>query len=212
MDIARPVREGAQTATAALLRLAGVSLVAAAALFMFVIMLGASMAPEYDMNTAAISDLGVFEETALLFNVTLVIVGVLIIVGGLLLQRVHAKAWITALFVVAGIGAVGAGIFPLDSGGPHGLFALVAFLAFNLQAIAVATLVRGPMRVLSVLAGAVGLVFVVLMAIGDGGNSAAFGAIGHGGTERMIVYPVMVWMLAFGGYLLAPRDGRAGAL
>jgi hypothetical protein len=30
-----------------------------------------------------------------------------------------------------------------------------------------------------------------------------FGAIGHGGAERLIVYPVMLWMMAFGGYLMA---------
>jgi uncharacterized RDD family membrane protein YckC len=62
------------------------------------------------------------------------------------------------------------------------------------------------MRALAVIAGAVGLVFVVLMAIGDAGNTAAFGPIGHGGTERMIVYPVMLWLVAFGGYLLGGSD------
>lgn len=31
-------------------------------------------------------------------------------------------------------------------------------------------------------------------------------AIGHGGTERMIVYPAMVWLLALGGYLMADRS------
>jgi len=40
-----------------------------------------------------------------------------------------------------------------------------------------------------------------------------FGPIGHGGTERMIAYPAMLWLLAFGGYLMAPadrdRDGSA---
>ena len=35
---------------------------------------------------------------------------------------------------------------------------------------------------------------------------AAFGPIGHGGTERMIVYPAMLWMLAFGGHLMAQDD------
>jgi len=37
----------------------------------------------------------------------------------------------------------------------------------------------------------------------DGGNPAAFGPIGHGGTERMLIYPAMLWMLTFGGYLMA---------
>jgi hypothetical protein len=42
--------------------------------------------------------------------------------------------------------------------------------------------------------------------LGDSGNAAAFGPIGHGGTERMIVYPVMLWMLAFGGFLMGERE------
>jgi hypothetical protein len=65
------------------------------------------------------------------------------------------------------------------------------------------------MRAVSVLAGLVGLAFVVVMVIGDAGNTAIFGPIGHGGAERMIVYPAMLWMMAFGGYLMAdPPLGR----
>jgi hypothetical membrane protein len=188
------------------LRVAGVALFVAAAQFMTVIMLGASVAPGYDMHGAAISDLGVIDETAPLFAMSLVCVGALNALAGALLYRSHRNRWLMGLFLLAAIGAIGAALFPLDSGGPHGLFALVAFVAFNLEALAVATVVRGPMRALSVLAGVIGLVFVVLMAIGDAGDAAAFGAIGHGGTERMIVYPVMLWMLAFGGYLMALRD------
>ena len=38
-------------------------------------------------------------------------------------------------------------------------------------------------------------------------NAGVFGPIGHGGAERMIVYPSMLWMMAFGGYLMAaPSD------
>jgi hypothetical protein len=35
------------------------------------------------------------------------------------------------------------------------------------------------------------------------GFATVFGAIGHGGTERMIAYPALLWMMAFGGYLMA---------
>ena len=48
-----------------------------------------------------------------------------------------------------------------------------------------------------------------LMVIGDAGDGAVFGPIGHGGTERMIAYPAMLWLLAFGGYLIARQDRRA---
>ncbi len=187
-------------------RFAGVALFVLAAEFMTAIMLAASMAPGYDIGGGDISDLGVIAETAVLFNASLVAVGLLNLVAGYLLFRSSGSRWILALFGLAGIAAAGAGLVPLDRGDLHGLFALGAFLFFNLEAIACASIVRGPMRAISVLAGVVGLAFVVLMIIGDAATAAAFGPIGHGATERMIVYPPMLWMLAFGGYLMAERQ------
>jgi hypothetical protein len=65
------------------------------------------------------------------------------------------------------------------------------------------------MRWVSMFAGLAGFAYVVVMIIGDAGNPAVFGAIGHGGAERMIVYPAMLWMLAFGGYLMGSREADA---
>ena len=198
---------GRLTATApaaiARMRLTGVLLFTLAAQFMTVIMLGASIAPGYDVNGGAISDLGVIGETALLFNVSLVVVGVLNVAAGLLLYRASGRRTILAVFGVAGLGAFGAGLVSLDVSGLHGIFALAAFLFFNIEAILIGAVVSGPMRAVSWIAGLLGIGFVVLMVIGDAGNPGVFGAIGHGGAERMIVYPVMLWLMAFGGYLMA---------
>jgi hypothetical membrane protein len=188
------------------LRSAGVLLFVLTATFLLGTMLAASIAPAYDFHGAAISDLGVIGETALLFNGLLVAIGILNIVGGFLLYRWHGRAWLLALYVLAGGGAVGAGVFPLSTGGPHSVFALIAFLCFNLEGLGTAALTAGPLRSIGLLAGAVGLVYAVLMVIGDAGNPAVFGPIGHGGSERMIAYPVMLWLLAYSGYLM----GRAG--
>ena len=207
MDIPHPASVTRSTALGGA-RPIGVLLFALAAQFMTAIMLGASMAPGYDVASGAISDLGVAPETRLLFNASVIVAGGLNLAAGVLLYLRHRRASLLAVFTLAGIGAVGAGVFPLDSGGPHGLFALVAFIAFNLEAMLAASIVEGPMRVVSLAAGAIGLVFVVLMGIGDAGTAAAFGPIGHGGTERMIVYPPMLWLLAFGGYLMGQRDVR----
>jgi hypothetical membrane protein len=187
-------------------RVAGVLFFVLAAGFLTVVMLAASMAPGYDLPGGAISDLGAISETALLFNVTLVGVGVLNLVGGYLFYRAHGRPWILALFGLAGLGAIGAGLVPLGTRDLHGLFALVAFLYFNLEAIACAAVVTGPMRWVSILGGLVGLVYVVIMVIGDSGNPGVFGPIGHGGAERMIVYPAMLWMVALGGYLMGAPD------
>ena len=191
------------------LRAPGVVFFVLAAEFMTVIMLAASMAPGYEVTGGAISDLGVISETALLFNLSLLAVGALNILGGYLFYRIHGHLWILGVYMLAGLGAIGAGLVPLDKGDLHSVFALVAFILFNVEAIASASIVDGPMRVLSFLAGIVGVLFVVIMVIGDGGNPAVFGPIGHGGAERMIVYPAMLWLMAFGGYLMAGPGGLA---
>lgn len=185
---------------------AGLLLVLLGASFLTATMLAASIAPGYDFNAAAISDLGVIGETAVLFNALLVAVGALNIGAGILLYRVHRRIWILAIYVLAGIGAAGAGLVPLDTSELHSLFALFGFVFFNVEALATAAVLRGPMRALSLVAGLIGLIYVVVMIIGDAGNPAVFGAIGHGGSERMIVYPTMLWTLAVGGYLLARSD------
>jgi hypothetical membrane protein len=181
---------------------AGLLLIALGASFLTVTMLAASIAPAYDFNAAAISDLGVIDETAAVFNVLLVGVGAINIGAGVLLYRWHHRTWILAMYLLGGIGAAGAGLVPLDTSDFHSLFALFGFVFFNLEAIATGSVVRGPMRPVSFAAGLMGLIYVVVMVIGDAGNAAIFGAIGHGGSERMIVYPAMLWTLAMGGYLI----------
>ena len=189
------------------LRIAGGLFFLLAAQFMVVIMLAASLVPGYDFNAAAISDLGVFSESALLFNGSLVFVGLATLAGGYLFFRWHRAVWLLSFFVLAGLGAILAGVFTLESApGLHGIGALAAFLFFNLMAIGTATRLAGPIRALSVLLGLIGLAFVVIMAIGDAGNTAVFGPIGHGGAERMIVYPPKLWLLAVGGYLMGTRS------
>jgi hypothetical membrane protein len=178
--------------------------------FITVTMLAASIAPRYDFNAAAISDLGTIPETALLFNGLLIVIGLFNIAAGSFLHRAYGSPWIVALFALAGLGSLGAGVVPLSAGDAHSLFALLAFLFFNLEAIAAARVVRGPLHWPGVVAGVIGLAYLGVMVIGDAGNPAVFGAIGHGGSERMIAYPVMLWMVAVGGYLLAQPDPGVG--
>jgi hypothetical membrane protein len=197
------VRTQRGVAAASRLRLAGILFFILGAAFFIVTMLAASIAPAYDFQGGAISDLGVIDETAAMFNTLLVAMGVLNVVGGYLFYRIHAKPWLLGLYVIAGLGTVGAGIFPLDTGGLHAVFALAAFVVYNLEALGTAAVVAGPMRTLGFVAGAAGLVYTVVMVIGDSGNPAVFGPYGHGGSERMIAYPVMLWLVALGGHLMA---------
>ena len=177
---------------------------------MTVIMLGASMAPGYDVQGGAISELGVVGETALLFNGALLAVGLLNIVGGYLLFRSHGHVWVFAVFLLAGLGAIGAGLVPFNTSDLHGIFALVAFVFFNIEALAAATFSADRCAGSPSSPAWWVLHSWSLMVIGDGGNPGVFGPIGHGAEERMIVYPSMLWMMAFGGYLMAARSGDEG--
>jgi len=200
------------TATATGRQTAGALAFLTGATFLIGTMLAASIAPGYDFHGAALSDLGVIDETAVLFNAILIGIGVLDLSAGILLYRAVRRPGVLAAFVMGGLGAVGAGSFPLDTGGAHTLFALAAFVGFNLEALACAPLTTGPMRMISLLAGLVGLGYVLVMIVGDAGNGAVFGPIGHGGSERMIAYPVMAWLMAFGGYLMgSPTDDTRAA-
>ena len=186
---------------------AGLALVVGAAQFMTLMMLGEAIAPGYSMHDDAISDLGTIDETRALFNSSLFAIGLLNVVGGYFLFRVHKDRILFLVFAIGGIGAMGAGLIPLDSTvGIHGLFALLAFLFINLEAILCARRVRNPLRLLSVAAGVVGLSFLVVMMLVDAEVVDPSNSIGHGGVERMIAYPALLWMLVYGGHLIDRPD------
>jgi hypothetical membrane protein len=187
-------------------QLAGLLLFVLSAGFMIVIMLAASIAPGYDYSGGAISDLGRIDQTALLFNAGLLLVGLLNIGGGYAFYRSHRQGWLLALYLLAGAGAIGAGAIPLGTSDLHSVFALLAFVFFNAEAVGTGYVLHGPMRLISWLAGGAGMAYVIIMVIGDSGYPGIFGSIGHGGAERMIVYPVMLWMTALGGYLMRRED------
>jgi len=183
---------------------AGYLLALAAGQFLLAMMLGEAIAPGYSMHDMAISDLGTIAETKLLFNASLILIGFLNVMAGYALYRDDGNEKVFAVFAIGGLGAIGAGVFPLDSPtGLHGLFALFAFLFMNIEAIVASRNAPRPLAVASALAGLIGFVFVIVMIFIDAGSIDVSGSIGHGGAERLIAYPALLWMVMFGGYLVA---------
>jgi hypothetical protein len=81
------------------------------------------------------------------------------------------------------------------------LVALIAFVFAPLTAIAVFRVTSGPFRFMSLGVGLLSLVALVAGELGD--NSFFVKSIGIGGTERWQVFPIILWLAFFGGYLLA---------
>lgn len=186
--------------------LAGVLFLFGSVEFILAMLVGEASLPTYSVSTNAISDLGV-GPTAPLFNGSVILLGLLVLGGAYFYHRTHRKLWITVPFLAAGIGPIGVGLFPENTGAPHAVFAFVSFAFGGLVALLIATQVAPPFRYASLLLGVTGLAALVLFAAGQ------FAGLGFGGMERMIVYPVLLWEAAFGGYLMSTTEtpGTASA-
>jgi hypothetical protein len=96
---------------------------------------------------------------------------------------------------------MGAGLIPLDS--PIGIHGLFAFVFLNVEAMVAGRLAKFPLNRISLLLGLLGIIFVPIMIMVGSGSLDVSGSIGHGGAERMIAFPCLLWMLIFGGYLIS---------
>ncbi len=175
------------------LTLAPALLLFGAAQFLLLLVAAEALYPGYSVATNAISDLGV-GETAIIFNTSIILFGAASFAAAYLL-RMRLGRLLPVCMALAGIGAVCVGLFPETLGLPHSLSALTAFLFGGIAAIVSSRQVRMPIAPLFLLLGAVTLTALVLE-IAD----LTLG-LGHGGMERMIAYPIIIWEIAFAGYL-----------
>lgn len=191
---------------------AGIALFLGVVQFGLFVIVAESVSPAYSVSTNYISDLGkAFPNSAPIFNSSIIVLGLLVLVSAYFIQRAFNWKPGTAMIALAGIGQIGVGSFP--EGSPymlHSLFSLVTFLFIGLAAILMARWQRAPLSYFSIVLGAITLVSMLLYIPDSGGYWGGALEIGPGGLERMIVYPVLFWGVAFSGYLLA-SESKASA-
>ena len=166
--------------------------------------------PGYNVSTNYISDLGaycpavgpctVYQPTSDIFTTSVIVLGILVLAGAYFIQKSFAWRPATSLIALTGIGALGVGFFPETAGNIHVLFSFIAFLFAGLSAVITFWLQKPPLSYLSVILGAITLVAVFLF----GGD--IYLGLGAGGMERIIVYPALLWVIAFGGHLMGLED------
>jgi hypothetical membrane protein len=188
--------------------LAGLLFLFGSAQFFIAMLICEGSLPTYSVSTQAISDFGV-GPTAALFNTSVILLGLLTLAAAYFYHRTHKILWISIPLFLAGIGPIGAGLFPENLPENirflHAVFAFTSFFFGALVAALVSTRLRPPFRYVSILLGIVGLVALVLFAAGQ------YAGLGLGGMERMIAYPVLLWEVAFGGYLMSTSDAPPAA-
>jgi hypothetical membrane protein len=160
-----------------------------------------------------ISDLGAtrpphslsYQPSAAIFDVTMLVAGAMILVAAWLVHRAFRRRAVTVSLACYGLGVFGVGLFPGDTA-PHPYVALFVFLAAGVAALLARGVLAAPLRQISVVLGAITLAstFVGVFLL-DWGPVVE---LGKGGVERWIAYPAVLWLTAFGGYLMGSRPGE----
>lgn len=190
-------------------KVAGTLFLIAATQFVIGMFVSEALYPGYSISENYISDLGV-GPSALIFNSSVFLLGLLIIIGAYFLQRAFRFELLTLMLVLTGIGAIGVGTLTEHFGVLHFFVSGVAFLFGGLSAIFSVLcsrvhkfpLVKMPFSALSIM---LGLITLVALGLFEGRMDLGLGV---GGMERMIAYPVLIWGAGFGGYLIAFPEER----
>jgi len=148
--------------------------------------------------TRMVSDLGV-GSTALFFNSAMMGFSLLILATACLLNKAGMNRGFVVLLVLTGIGALGVGVFPDTLAVPHAISAITVFVCGSICALAACRCFSGLWSLVSPALGIIALTAMILL----GAN--VYCGLSAGGMERMIVYPLILWALGTGAYLMAPE-------
>lgn len=183
----------------AVLRSPGLWLIVGALEILFLIHLSEFLYPGYSVSENYISDLGVGPmPSSALFAVAVILFGLSALVAAALFRQRNKKSMIWLFLTLSGVGAIGVGVFNVDSISiVHRGSALLAFLFGNLAALYSYKMVRPPSSYIFAMLGLIGLLALALF------GAEIYLGLGVGGMERMILYPAMFWAIGFGAYLLA---------
>jgi hypothetical membrane protein len=187
--------------------LAGAFMFAGTVQFLIGMLLAELLYPGYSISGNYISDLGAtcrdtcvtIQPSAFIFNTSAMILGILILLSSYCIWHEFKNYLVTIFIGLSGSGAFCVGLFPETAGIIHVIVSFIAFLFAALSAISASILMKRPFTYFSIFLGILGLVALVLFGL------QIYVGLGPGGMERMIAYPVLLWAIGFGGYLMASR-------
>ena len=213
------------------LQLAGTLMLIAGIQFVLGVHIAESTYPGYSVNQNLISDLGatvrftesgvttiIQQPASLIFTIIVFIVGAFATISAYLIFRATKAKRFVMFMGLFGIAMVGIAAFSEVFTLIHGVFSLIAFFSFALAAIFSFKFHKRPMNYISVILGVIPLIAIVLLELSQLGQIlpemglSASGLpsfntpIGSGGMERMIAYPMMLWLVMFGASLIAAPE------
>jgi len=133
--------------------------------------------------------------SAAVFNLTMIVTGIMVLASGFLLVKVYKKLLATIPLMMFGAGITGVGLCPGNVVPWHGIFAIVIFLTGGIGAITSFKIVKGPLRYVLICFGIIALILLFFA-------KKFIPLLGVGGAERWLFYPEVFWITGLGAYLL----------
>jgi hypothetical membrane protein len=143
----------------------------------------------------------VTQPSGAIFDITMLVTGALILAGAWLMHRAAGPKAAGIFTALLGAGVFGVGVFPLTHPGPHTAFAMTAFFSGGIAVILSARGTEQPFRTLWTVLGGLSLAAIVLGIFLI--DWAPVARLGEGGIERWNAYPIVLWLVAYGSYLIA---------
>ncbi len=184
-------------------KLAGALLTFAGLGFLMLITVLESIYPNYSVHTNTISDLlAIGTRTSLIGEPLAFIAAVSWIGGAYYLFRKSGRRRLMALNLLPGTGLLLAVLSPENVNiAIHSLGAVIAFIPGPIAAILSYTMIKSHYRYFALSLGSLSL-FGAVMEFGAYETAFFQQTLGPGGWERVIVYPLLIWLIGFGGLLL----------
>lgn len=172
--------------------------------------------PGYSLSQNYISDLGgAHSPWALGFDASVILLGLCAILGVLLIwgafEESPTRGIALGFLLFGGIGAVGVGVFPettpVLNGGMHVIVSFIAFagagIGFTILSFAMGPAERWRLsRPFTLACGVVTLFAIAFFAAGQfSNNPASYLGLGPGGMERLIVAPILLWVIVEGVHM-----------
>ena len=158
-----------------------------------------------ELATSISPETVIHQPSASIFNYTMIVSGIMIIIATGFVQNVFKKYLSTIPLFLLGIGISGVGFFPGNIVPWHFIFALMIFISGGIAAITSFKIVSSPLRYIFICFGIIALVFLIF-------NKLFIPGLGAGGAERWLFYPIVFWLTGMGTYLLGIKDGHKNTL
>lgn len=182
-------------------KLGGALLFAGGLVFVIFNTIAESIYPDYNVGKDALSSLGAIGvNTRFLWDGQLFVSGLLSLVGIALFfyksryLDIARRNLVSILYILPALGSITVSLVPENLNiEVHTIGAFITFVFGGIAAIYAGRFIKSPFRYFSIVLGLITLISLTQL------NGTL---LGFGEAERLVVYPVVLWQITFGTYLM----------